>query len=299
MAVGKEIKTKIRSIQSTRKITSAMELVAASKMKKVQERMAATRPYSANMIAIIHQIAASSSEYHHSFMDEREVKNVGMIIVSSDRGLCGGLNYALFKKTLLSEKEWEEKGVNTKMAVYGSKGGNFFKGMGKHMEAAQSKLSDHATMDELGGVLKVMLDLYRDKSIDALYLGFNRFVNTMVQAPTLQQLLPLPSYKEEVADGKYEMPQQILQRKYAWDYLYEPDAKELLDKLLERYCESSLYQAVVENLSCEQAARMIAMKSATDNAGEIIEELQLIYNKARQAVITQEISEIVAGSEAL
>ena len=337
MAVGKEIKTKIRSIQSTRKITSAMELVAASKMKKVQERMTATRPYSANMIAIIHQIAASSSEYHHSFMDEREVKNVGMIIVSSDRGLCGGLNYALFKKTLLAEKEWEEKGVNTKMAVYGSKGGNFFKGMGRQMEAAQSKLSDHATMDELGGVLKVMLDLYRDKSIDALYLGFNRFVNTMVQAPTLQQLLPLPSYKVEQkgrggamlrppdSDGghkdggqkseqqaeapsavgattdenKYEMPQQILQRKYAWDYLYEPDAKELLDKLLERYCESSLYQAVVENLSCEQAARMIAMKSATDNAGEIIEELQLIYNKARQAVITQEISEIVAGSEAL
>ena len=299
MAVGKEIKTKIRSIQSTRKITSAMELVAASKMKKVQERMAATRPYSANMIAIIHQIAASSSEYHHSFMDKREVKNVGMIIVSSDRGLCGGLNYALFKKTLLAEKEWEGKGVNTKMAVYGSKGGNFFKGVGRHMEAAQSKLSDHATMDELGGVLKVMLDLYRDKKIDALYLGFNRFVNTMVQAPTLQQLLPLPSYKEEVADGKYETSQQILQRKYAWDYLYEPDAKELLDKLLERYCESSLYQAVVENLSCEQAARMIAMKSATDNAGEIIEELQLIYNKARQAVITQEISEIVAGSEAL
>ncbi len=316
MAVGKEIKTKIRSIQSTRKITSAMELVAASKMKKVQERMAATRPYSANMIAIIHQIAASSSEYHHSFMDKREVKNVGKIIVSSDRGLCGGLNYALFKKTLLSEKEWEEKGVNTKMAVFGSKGGSFFKGMGRSMEAAQSKLSDHATMDELGGVLKVMLDLYRDKKIDALYLGFNRFVNTMVQAPTLQQLLPLPSYKEEhkggeqslEADGatsattdedKYEMPQQILQRKYAWDYLYEPDAKELLDKLLERYCESALYQAVVENLSCEQAARMIAMKSATDNAGEIIEQLELIYNKARQAVITQEISEIVAGSEAL
>ena len=322
MAVGKEIKTKIRSIQSTRKITSAMELVAASKMKKVQERMAATRPYSANMIAIIHQIAASSSEYHHSFMDKREVKNIGIIIVSSDRGLCGGLNYALFKKTLLTEKEWEEKGVNTKMAVFGSKGGSFFKGMGKSMEAAQSKLSDHATMDELGGVLKVMLDLYRDKKIDALYLGFNRFVNTMVQAPTLQQLLPLPSYKEEHKGGKhkggqqnpgqdleaasattdedkYEMPQQILQRKYAWDYLYEPDAKELLDKLLERYCESALYQAVVENLSCEQAARMIAMKSATDNAGEIIEQLELIYNKARQAVITQEISEIVAGSEAL
>ena len=312
MAVGKEIKTKIRSIQSTRKITSAMELVAASKMKKVQERMAATRPYSANMIAIIHQIAASSSEYHHSFMDKREVKNIGIIIVSSDRGLCGGLNYALFKKTLLTEKEWEEKGVNTKMAVFGSKGGSFFKGMGKSMEAAQSKLSDHATMDELGGVLKVMLDLYRDKKIDELYLGFNRFVNTMVQAPTLQQLLPLPSYKEEqkssqdlevasatTDEDKYEMPQQILQRKYAWDYLYEPDAKELLDKLLERYCESALYQAVVENLSCEQAARMIAMKSATDNAGEIIEQLELIYNKARQAVITQEISEIVAGSEAL
>lgn len=311
MAAGKEIKVKIRSIQSTRKITSAMELVAASKMKKAQERMVATRPYSSNMIAIIHKIAASSSEYRHSFMEKREVKNVGLIAVSSDRGLCGSLNYALFKKILMAEEEWEKKGISAKVAVFGNKGSSFFKGAGKPMEAVQTKLSDNADMSELGGVLKVMLELYRDGSIDSLYLCFNKFVNTMTQVPSFQQLLPLPSFiakdtgQEEkpeqpnYTEDNYEATEQIAQRKYSWDYLYEPEAKELLDKLLERYCESSLYQVVVENFSCEQAARMIAMKNATDNAEGIIDQLELVYNKARQAVITQEISEIVAGSEAI
>ncbi|MBE8182445.1 MAG: F0F1 ATP synthase subunit gamma [Candidatus Portiera sp.] len=303
MAAGKEIKTKIRSIQSTRKITSAMELVAASKMKKAQERMRTTRPYNTNMHSLIRQIEASSSEYSHSFMEAREIKNVGLIIVSSDRGLCGGLNYGLFKKVLESVKENEGKKISTKLAVLGSKGNVFFKAIGSDVVASKINLSDKVEVNEIGGVLQVMTDLYKNGEIDSLHIVYNKFVNTMVQKPTLQQLIPLPTYSAtddaEAENNSYAISDNIGERKYSWDYLYEPDAKDLLDKLLQRYIESSLYQTLVENLSCEQAARMLAMKNASDNAADIIEELQLVYNKARQAVITQEISEIVAGSEVI
>lgn len=302
MAAGKEIKTKIRSIQSTRKITSAMELVAASKMKKAQERMRTTRPYNTNMHALIRQIEASSSEYSHSFMEPREVKNVGLIVVSSDRGLCGGLNYSLFKKVLESVKENKDKKIATKLAVLGNKGNVFFKAIGADVVASKTNLSDKVSVDEIEGVLQVMTELYKNGEIDSLHIVYNKFVNTMTQKPTLQQLIPLPAYSitdKDKEDDAYTISDNIGERKYSWDYLYEPEAKELLDKLLQRYIESSLYQTLVENLSCEQAARMLAMKNASDNAAEIIEELQLVYNKARQAVITQEISEIVAGSEVI
>ncbi len=301
MAAGKEIKTKIRSIQSTRKITSAMELVAASKMKKAQDRMSATRPYNKNMRALIKQIEASSSEYSHSFMEEREVKNAGVIVVSSDRGLCGGLNYALFKKVLESVKASDAKKVSTKLAVLGSKGNAFFKSIGSDVVASQNQISEQVAVSEFEGVLKVATDLYLNGEIDSLHIAYNKFVNTMTQQPILQQLIPLPPYLGEKgaddADDAYATSDNIGERKYSWDYLYEPDAKELLDKLLQRYIESSVFQTIVENSSCEQAARMLAMKNASDNAADLIEELQLVYNKARQAVITQEISEIVAGSE--
>ncbi|MCH9664432.1 MAG: F0F1 ATP synthase subunit gamma [Gammaproteobacteria bacterium] len=297
MAAGKEIKTKIRSIQSTRKITSAMELVAASKMKKAQDRMSATRPYNKNMRALIKQIEASSSEYSHSFMEEREVKNAGVIVVSSDRGLCGGLNYALFKKVLESVKASDAKKVSTKLAVLGSKGNAFFKSIGSEVVASQNQISEQVAVSEFEGVLKVATDLYLNGEIDSLHIAYNKFVNTMTQQPMLQQLIPLPPYSAKDADDAYATSDNIGERQYSWDYLYEPDAKELLDKLLQRYIESSVFQTIVENSSCEQAARMLAMKNASDNAADLIEELQLVYNKARQAVITQEISEIVAGSE--
>ena len=286
MAHGKEIKTKIRSIKSTQKITSAMELVAASKMRKVQERMAASRPYSDNMLGLIKHIGAASAEYRHPFAESRPPRNVGVIVVSSDRGLCGALNYNLFRKVLQTEKSWLEKGMQSRYAVLGKKANAFFKVMQKKVDAAQTRLGESVEVEDLAGSLKVMLDLYLEEEIDLLYLGFNRFINTMTQTPTLQQLLPLRVDEQQDKQNK-------------WDYLYEPEPVDILDRLMHRYVESMLYQAVVENVSCEQAARMIAMKSATDNAGELIEELQLVYNKARQAVITQEISEIVGGAEAL
>ena len=302
MAAGKEIKNKIRSIQSTRKITSAMELVAASKMKKAQERMRATRPYSDNMLSIIRQIQASSAEYTHSFMQQRPPKKAAFIIVSSDRGLCGSLNYGLFKKTLNKIEELRGNNIQSSLAVLGGKAKSFFTSAGMELVASQSQVSEKVQITEIEGVLKAMTDLYVDEKIDQLYIGFNRFVNTMTQGPTLLPVLPLPGYrqgKDEMLGGVYAPSEQIGERKYAWDYIYEPEAKDLLDKLLQRYIESILYQAIVENMACEQAARMLAMKSASDNAAEFIEELQLVYNKARQAVITQEISEIVAGAEVL
>lgn len=288
MAQGREIKAKIRSIKSTQKITSAMELVAASKMRKVQERMAASRPYSENMLGLIRHIGRSSSEYRHPFNEVRAPRNFGVIVVSSDRGLCGALNYHLFRKVLLSEKSWLEQGKGVHYAVLGSKANTFFKLMKRQVAAAQTRLGEAAEVADLAGSLQVMLDLYVQEDIDLLYVAYNRFVNTMTQDPILQQLLPL------ITDDAAEKT-----ARQRWDYLYEPEPVEILDRLMRRYVESMLYQAVVENVSCEQAARMIAMKSATDNAGDLIEQLQLVYNKARQAVITQEISEIVGGAEAL
>ena len=284
MAAGKEIRNQISSIKSTQKITSAMEMVAASKMRKAQERMQATRPYADKMRQVIGHIAKANAQYKHPFMVEREVKRVGYIVVSTDRGLCGGLNINLFKALVREMKAWKEKGVETDLCAIGQKGASFFRSYGGNVVAALTHLGDSPSSEKLIGNVKVMLDAFSEGKIDRLYVVSNEFVNTMTQSPKVEQLLPLPESEDE---------EEI---KNQWDYLYEPDARQILDGLLPRFIESQVYQGVVENLACEQAARMIAMKSATDNAGSIIDELQLAYNKARQAAITQEISEIVSGA---
>jgi len=284
MAVGKEIRNQISSIKSTQKITSAMEMVAASKMRKAQERMQATRPYADKMRQVIGHIAKANAQYKHPFMVEREVKRVGYIVVSTDRGLCGGLNINLFKALVREMKAWKEKGVETDLCAIWQKGASFFRSYGGNVVAALTHLGDSPSSEKLIGNVKVMLDAFSEGKIDRLYVVSNEFVNTMTQSPKVEQLLPLPESEDE---------EEI---KNQWDYLYEPDARQILDGLLPRFIESQVYQGVVENLACEQAARMIAMKSATDNAGSIIDELQLAYNKARQAAITQEISEIVSGA---
>jgi F-type H+-transporting ATPase subunit gamma len=286
MAVGKEVKTKISSIKSTQKITSAMEMVAASKMRKAQERRAVGKPYAIRIRSVVGQIAKAVSEYKHVYMEQREIKRVGYVIISTDRGLCGGLNTNLFKQAIKSMKDWSDKGVSNDLCVVGNKAAGFFGGFGGNIVATIKDLGDAPTQNDLIGGVKVMLDAYEAGTIDQLYLVSNEFVNTMTQTPLIEQLLPLkPVENEELS--------------HHWDYLYEPDAKELLDELLVRYIESQVYQGVVENKACEQAARMIAMKSATDNAGELVKELQLLYNKARQAAITQELSEIVSGAAAV
>ena len=283
MAVGKEIRNQIGSIKSTQKITSAMEMVAASKMRKAQERMQATRPYAEKMRQVIGHIAKSNKDYRHPFMQEREVKRVGYIVVSSDRGLCGGLNTNAFKLLVREMREWKQQGIETHICAIGQKGASFFRNYGGNVVAAVTHLGDSPSADQLIGSVKVMLDSFVEGKIDRLFLISNEFVNTMTQSPKALQLLPLPEGDDE------EIGHQ-------WDYIYEPDSRPILDGLMPRYIESQVYQGVVENLACEQAARMIAMKSATDNAGSIIDELQLAYNKARQAAITQEISEIVSGA---
>ncbi len=286
MAGAKEIRTQISSIKSTQKITSAMEMVAASKMRKAQERMETSRPYAQRIRQVVGHIANANAEYQHSFMIEREVRRVGYIIVSTDRGLCGGLNINLFKKTVGDMKVWRDKGVEIDLCLIGSKGLSFFRSFGGNVVAAMTHIGDSPNIGDLIGGVKVMLDSYDQGGIDRLYVVRNEFVNTMTQTPRIQQLLPL-------------VPDDDESLKRPWDYLYEPDAKELLDGLLVRYIESQVFQAVVENNACEQAARMVAMKSATDNAGNLIDDLQLVYNKARQAAITQELSEIVSGAAAV
>jgi len=286
MASGKEIKGKIASVQSTKKITRAMEMVAASKMRKAQERMAASKPYASRMRQVVAHLANADLEYRHSYLQEREVKNVGYIVVTSDRGLCGGLNVNLLKNVVKSAQEWKEKGAKAQYCVVGTKGVSFFKSVGGNVEATVNGLGDIPHLNDLIGSIKVMLDAYDNGAIDRLYIVYNEFVNTMTQAPTNIQLLPLEAGEEE-------------ELKRHWDYIYEPAPKELLDELLVRFIESQVYQGVVENNACEQAARMIAMKAASDNAGDIIRDLQLVYNKARQAAITQEISEIVGGAAAV
>lgn len=283
MAVGKEIRNQIGSIKSTQKITSAMEMVAASKMRKAQERMQATRPYAEKMRQVIGHIAKSNKDYRHPFMQEREVKRVGYIVVSSDRGLCGGLNTNAFKLLVREMREWKQQGIETDICAIGQKGASFFRNYGGNVVAAVTHLGDSPSADQLIGSVKVMLDSFVEGKIDRLFLISNEFVNTMTQSPKALQLLPLPEGDDEEIGHR-------------WDYIYEPDSRPILDGLMPRYIESQVYQGVVENLACEQAARMIAMKSATDNAGSIIDELQLAYNKARQAAITQEISEIVSGA---
>ncbi|PAV26866.1 ATP synthase F1 subcomplex gamma subunit [Tamilnaduibacter salinus] len=288
MAAGKEIKTQISSIKSTQKITSAMEMVAASKMRKAQERMQATRPYAEKMRQVIGHIAKANPEYRHPFMQEREVNRVGYIVVSSDRGLCGGLNHNLFKAMVKDMKAWKDQGVEADLCALGAKGAGFFQNYGGNLVAAKTHLGDRPGAQELVGNVKVMLDAYEEGRIDALFLVSNEFVNTMTQKPEIQKLLPLPRIEDDGGDADSMAAGK--------DYIYEPDARLILDDVLPRYIESQVYQGVVENLACEQAARMIAMKSATDNAGNLIDDLQLAFNKARQAAITQEISEIVSGA---
>lgn len=288
MAVGKEIRTKIASIGSTQKITSAMEMVAASKMRKAQDRMQAGKPYAQHIRSVVSHIALSNAEFKHPYLDERDVKRVGYIIVSSDRGLCGGLNINTFKAAIMSMQEWSAQDVDVDLALIGGKAQGFFNSVGGNVVASTRDLGDAPQVADLIGAVKVMLDAFDEGKVDKLYLVSNKFVNTMTQQPTVEQLLPLPPAEDE------EM------KKAHWDYIYEPDdANELLTELLGRFIESQVYQGAVENLACEQAARMIAMKNATENAGDLIDELQLIYNKARQTAITQELSEIVSGAAAV
>jgi F-type H+-transporting ATPase subunit gamma len=287
MAGAKEIRTKIASIKSTQKITKAMEMVAASKMRRAQDRMSASRPYAQKMLQVIAHLSHATPEYHHSFLaKERDRKRVGYIVVSSDRGLCGGLNNNLFRKLVHEVKEQRKSGIQAAFCAIGAKALGFFRRFGGDVLAQTSHLGDQPHVEDLIGPVKIMLDAYDSGEIDAIYVAGNVFVNTMTQQPTIMQLVPIKA-------------EDIETRAHPWDYIYEPDAKIVLDDLLTRYIESLIYQAVVENGACEQAARMVAMKSASDNAGNLIDELQLVYNKARQAAITQEISEIVGGAAAV
>ncbi len=292
MAVGKEIRTQIASIKNTQKITRAMEMVAASKMRKTKDRMQATRPYSKKISQIIKHLAHANPEYKHPFLFDREIKRVGVIIITSDRGLCGGLNSNLFRLILKQLSAWEDQNIEADICTIGSKGSSFFTAIHANIVGQVSKLGDSPHLNDIVGIIKLMLDAYTEGKIDELYVVSNEFVNTMTQMPILDKLLPV------VATELEDDSEDHFGNRH-WDYIYEPDAKEVLDRLLSRYIESIVYQGVVENNACEQAARMVAMKSASDNANNIIDELQLVYNKARQAAITQEISEIVAGASAV
>lgn len=284
MAVAKEVRTKIRSIKNTQKITRAMEMVAASKMRKAQDRMRRAKPYAHKILQVIGHLAKGHPEYHHPYLQEREIKRVGFIVVTTDRGLCGGLNSNLLKHSLHEIKKWKDKGAEINLCLVGTKGENFFKRIGGKVLGHADHLGDAPKVTDLVGIVKVMLNAYMNNQIDALFLCSNEFVNTMKQQPTVQQMLPVVAS----TDVKLE---------HYWDYIYEPDnARELLDTLLSRYIESQVYRGVIENIACEQAARMIAMKNATDNAAELINDLQLVYHKARQAAITRELTEIVAGA---
>ncbi len=286
MAVGKEIREKIRSVKSTQKITSAMEMVAASKMRRAQERMDASRPYSDKITAVVSHLANAHPEYHHSYMSEREVKRVGFIIISSDRGLCGGLNVNLFREAVKAIKEHSDQGTEVDYTAIGSKALGFLGRMGGNLVSESCQLGDQPEISSLIGSIKVMLNAFDEENIDQLYVVYNQFVNTMTQKPTVRQVLPLQQDDSE-------------EYSHHWDYIYEPDAKPVMDTLLQRYVESIVYQGVVENIACEQSARMVAMKSATDNAGDLIDELELVYNKARQTAITAELADIVGGAAAV
>ncbi|NOJ14565.1 F0F1 ATP synthase subunit gamma [Vibrio splendidus] len=289
MANTKEIRTKIGSVSNTQKITSAMEMVAASKMRKVQDNMTLTRPYAENMRKVISHVASGSLEYQHPYLQQREPKRVAYIIISSDRGLCGGLNSNLFKEVLEEMEQWRTKGVEVETTLIGSKAISFFQRSG-NVIAQTSGLGDAPKLEDILGTVNAMLGHYDDEKIDSLYLVYNQFINTMVQEPTTLQLLPHPSGSK--ADGGTKKARR-------WDYIYEQAPRDILSELLHRYIESQVYQGIVESIACEQAARMVAMKAATDNAGQLIDDLQLVYNKARQAAITQELSEIVSGAQAV
>ena len=287
MSGGKEIKGQISSIKNTQKITKAMEMVAASKMKKAQGRMAAARPYAGIIKNVVGHLASAHPEYKHPFLVKRDsVKRVGLIIISSDRGLCGGLNTNLFKQALRQIKKWNENSIEVDVCTIGSKAEKYFKKLDVNLVAQVSQLGDSPEINDVIGSIKIMLDNYMDGNIDELHLAENKFINTMSQEPGITHLLPTEPNQE---DGL----------SHHWDYIYEPDSKSVIDNLLIRYIESLVYQGIVENVACEMSARMVAMKSASDNASDLIGELQLIYNKARQASITQELSEIVAGAAAV
>lgn len=289
MAQTREIKGKIKTVQSTQKITRAMEMVAASKLHKAKQRMLRSRPYAEKIFEVIRHVAAASSEYKPSLLTQRPIKRVGYLIISSDTGLCGGLNTNLFRATLKSIKQHTDRGKETSLFLIGAKAENFFKSYSSDIIAQISPLANEPTLLDFVGVVKAMLDAYDEERIDAVFLCFNRFVNTMTQKPTIFPFLPLLPVTEE--DRKLAANR--------WDYLYEPDSRSLLDIVLNRYIESEIYQAVLENVACKHAAQMLAMKSATDNAAKMIDDLKLAYNKARQTSITSELAEIVAGAEAL
>ena len=287
MAGAKEIRTKIGSIKNTQKITKAMEMVAASKMRKAQERMRAARPYATKIRTVLSHLAQAHPEYKHPYLGEREeVKRVGYVVVSSDRGLCGGLNSNMFKAAVSEMADWDAKGVEVDVCAIGKKATGFFSRFKCKMTAHVTNIGDTPNLEELIGAVKVMLDAYDEGKIDRLFLVYNEFVNTMTQAPQVMQLIPASG----VMDKELE---------HHWDYIYEPESKPIIDALMLRFIESQVYSGVVENIASEMSARMMAMKSATDNAGDLIKELQTIYNKARQASITQEISEIVSGAAAV
>ncbi|PCS23290.1 F0F1 ATP synthase subunit gamma [Candidatus Enterovibrio escicola] len=288
MVSEKEIRNKIGSVKSTQKITKAMEMVATSKMRRSQDAMEASRPYATTMRKVIGRVALGSLEYRHTYLEEREAKRVGYIMVFSDRGLCGGLNINLFKRAVDHMQAWSQKYAEIETALIGSKATAFFNNYGGKVSAQVSGLGDFPLLEDLIGTVSVMLEKYDEGQLDRLYLVYNKFINTLMQEPVIDQLIPLPKSKDEK-----------MKHCHSWDYIYEPEAQPLLDTLLIRYVESQVYQGVVENLASEQAARRVAMKSATDNAGDLIDELKLVYNKARQAAITQELSEIVSGASAV
>ena len=287
MAGGREIKTKIKSVQNTRKVTRALEMVSASKIRKAQDRMKASRPYARVMKQVIGHLAQANADYQHPYMAERnDVKRVGYVIVSSDRGLAGGLNNNLFRKLLGEFRKWQEQGVEIDVVTIGQKASVYFRRLKVNMRASVTHLGDQPKLEQIVGVVKVMLDGYTAGELDRVFVCYNDFVNTMTQRAAFDQLLPLPPSETQVA-------------KHDWDYLYEPDAETVLEHVLTRYVESLVYQAVMENVASEHAARMVAMKAASDNANKLIDTLNLVYNKARQAAITQEISEIVGGAAAV
>ena len=288
MPSGKEIRTKIKSVQNTRKITKAMEMVAASKMRKAQERMKAARPYGEKIRRLAANLSHANSEYKHPFLRKAaEVKRVGLIVITTDKGLCGGLNTNVLRIALNNLREWEGKGCkDIRVSAIGSKGLGFMQRLGAKVVSNVTHLGDTPHLEKMIGPVKVMLDAFHAGELDAVYVAYTRFLNTMKQEPVMEQLLPLSG-------------EQLRTSEHGWDYIYEPDARAVIDDLLVRYVEALVYQSVSENLASEQSARMVAMKAASDNAGNVINELQLVYNKTRQAAITKEISEIVAGAAAV
>ena len=291
MAAGKEIRGKIKSVENTKKITKAMEMVAASKMRKAQDRMRAARPYSEKVRNITAHLATANPEYTHTFMAQAkdvQAKAVGFIVVTTDKGLCGGMNTNVLRQVTQKTRELEAAGNRIEVVAIGNKGLGFLNRIGVKVVSSVTQIGDTPHLDKLIGPIKVMLDAYQDGQLDAVYLCYTKFINTMRQEPVVEQLLPLPAGSLKADAGSH-----------AWDYIYEPEAQVVIDELMVRYVEALIYQAVAENLASEQSARMVAMKAATDNAGNVIGELKLVYNKTRQAAITKELSEIVSGAAAI